>query len=71
MTIITLNDLNFYFPFIKKEAEQNLKNLGENFSDDLLSNNIRLLLNTKMQNPKALKQEIEMLKEVPKEFSIF
>lgn len=62
MNTITLTDLNFYYSFIREIAENNLKELNQDYTEDLLSNNIRLLLSTKMQNQKALKKEIEDLK---------
>ncbi len=63
MVTITLTDLNFYYPFIREIVEDNLKELSSDYTEELLSNNIKLLLSSKIQNPKALKKEIDDLKD--------
>lgn len=58
---ITLNDLNFYYDYIKQIVEENLVEF-ENISPDLIDNNIRLLLSEKIKQPKLLKEEIMILR---------
>lgn len=71
MNTLTLTDLNFYYPYLRKIAEKNLQDLGEDYTEELLSNNIRLLLSSKIQNPKSLKKEIDELRNTSTEFSLF
>jgi hypothetical protein len=61
---ITLNDLNFYYPYIRIIVEDNLSELDEDASEELITNNIQLLLSQKMKNPKILKEEINKLREL-------
>ena len=55
---ITLEDLNFYYPYLRELVEANLKELNQDYTEELLSNNIRLMLSAKMKNTKELKLEI-------------
>lgn len=63
---ITLNDLNFYYPYIRTIVEEQLEILDEDISEseNLITNNIQLLISEKMKNPKILKNEIEKLRKL-------
>lgn len=58
-TKLTITHLNLYYPFIKTEVEQRLKEVDENVSEDIITKAIQSDLKLKMMNEKELLKEIE------------
>ncbi len=60
---LTIQDLNFYYPYIRKIVEDYLSEEKEDISETIITKLIQTSIHAKMQNPKALKSEIDLLRE--------
>ncbi len=60
---LTIQDLNFYYPYIRKIVEDYLSEEKEDVSETIITKLIQTSIHAKMQNPKALKSEINLLRE--------
>lgn len=61
---LTIQDLNFYYPHLRKIVEEYLSEEKEEISETLIAKLIQTSLNAKMKNPKLFKEEIIQLRIV-------
>ncbi len=62
--ILTIQDLNFYYPYLRKIVEDYLSEEKEEISETLISKLIQTSLNAKIKNPKSFKDEINQLRNI-------
>lgn len=60
--LLTIQDLNFYYPHLRTIVEEYLSEEKEEISETLITKLIQTSLNAKMKNPKSFKEEITQLR---------